>query len=409
LTKALITGAGIVSAIGAGKNAVLSSLREPKTVFGKLQREGREGPQAFVGAEIPDSFLTYKGEERELRNTSLSGRVALQAVEEALQDANLNNVEPRDIGLVVGGSNLQLRENVLMLRKYEQRAHFTPPHHALRFMDTDICGLCTNHFNIQGFAYSVGAASASSQVALIKAVQEIEEGRIAACVVVGALTDLSFLELQAFTNMGAMAVTSDECTFDQISRPFDENRRGFVFGEACAAIVLQAADHEKYAEPSNPYAMVSGYALNTDANRGPEPNVEGEVFAITQCIKQAGWQPVDVDYVNTHGTGSLIGDETELEAIGACQLNESCINASKELIGHSLMAAGLTETVLTVLQMQAGFLHGNRNLIHPISKDFNWVGGKSQENKINKAITLSMGFGGINSAVALANISNRNG
>ncbi|MGZ5431400.1 MAG: polyketide beta-ketoacyl:ACP synthase, partial [Thermoanaerobaculia bacterium] len=112
-----------------------------------------------------------------------------------------------------------------------------------------------------------------------------------------------------------------------------------------------------------------------------------------------GWTPAQVDYVNPHGTGSIVGDETELRALRACGLDGAFINATKSLIGHGLSAAGTVEVVATLAQMRSGRLHPTRNLENPIDPELNWVRDESIEHSIDNALTLSMGFGGINTAL----------
>jgi malonyl-ACP decarboxylase len=136
-----------------------------------------------------------------------------------------------------------------------------------------------------------------------------------------------------------------------------------------------------------------------DGNRNPEPSFEGETRAIQSALGASGMRPAQIDYVNPHGTGSIVGDETELEALRACGLTGAYLNATKSLIGHGLSAAGAVEVIATLLQMRAGRLHPTRNLENPIDPTLNWVKNKPIDHPIEKALTLSMGFGGINTAL----------
>jgi malonyl-ACP decarboxylase len=136
-----------------------------------------------------------------------------------------------------------------------------------------------------------------------------------------------------------------------------------------------------------------------DGNRNPEPSLEGETRAIQSALGAAQLPPGEIDYVNPHGTGSIVGDETELEALRACGLTDAHLNATKSLIGHGLSAAGTVEVIATLLQMRAGKLHPTRNLENPIDPTLNWVRNKSTDHPIGNALTLSMGFGGINTAL----------
>jgi len=136
-----------------------------------------------------------------------------------------------------------------------------------------------------------------------------------------------------------------------------------------------------------------------DANRNPDPSFDGESRAILDAMQMAEWFPEQIDYINPHGTGSVIGDEIELKVLRSCGLTSAFLNATKSLIGHGLSAAGTVEVIATLLQMKAARLHPTRNLENPIDSGFNWVGQTSVSHQIENALTLSMGFGGINTAM----------
>jgi len=123
-----------------------------------------------------------------------------------------------------------------------------------------------------------------------------------------------------------------------------------------------------------------------------------------QWKARAGLSPEKIDYLNPHGTGSAIGDETELRAIRQCGLAGAHLNATKSLIGHGLSAAGTVELIATVLQMKEGRLHPTRNLQEPIEPSFRWVGESAISHRMERAIKLSMGFAGVNTAVCLERI-----
>ena len=148
-----------------------------------------------------------------------------------------------------------------------------------------------------------------------------------------------------------------------------------------------------------PYAALRGWGIAMDGNRNPDPSLQGEIQAIQDALARSGWSSAEIDYVNPHGTGSIAGDETELNALHACGLTGAWLNATKSLIGHGLTAAGTVEVIATLLQMQAGRLHPTRNLEHPIDPAFKWASHTSIDHHIEHALTLSMGFGGINTAL----------
>jgi malonyl-ACP decarboxylase len=183
-------------------------------------------------------------------------------------------------------------------------------------------------------------------------------------------------------------------------RPFDRERDGFIYGEGCGAVVVERAA-SALARGAKPYAGIKGWGVVMDANRNPNPAREGEVAAIRQALERAGLSPGQIDYVNPHGTGSPLGDETEVEALMASGLTHARINATKSIAGHGLSAAGTLEVVATLLQMKASVLHPTLNLDNPISDECNWVRGEAVAAHVNNALKISLGFGGINAAMCL--------
>lgn len=169
-----------------------------------------------------------------------------------------------------------------------------------------------------------------------------------------------------------------------------------MFGESCAALVIRRQDAGGRA-----YGRILGGAHLANGNRGPEPSLAGETQAIRAALGQAGLPPESIDYVNTHGTGTPKGDETELAALREVGVFGAAINATKSLIGHGLSAAGAVETAAVLLQMQRGFLHQTQGLDDPIDDGFDWVRGAARPHKCRHALKLSFGFGGIDSALVI--------
>lgn len=410
--RLMVTGVGVTSAIGQGKAAFGAALFEGRHGFGVMRRPGRQLPAAsggaqsapFLGAEIDELVLPDSLPHALLRTASFSGQVALATLHEAWGDARLGDVDPTRIGLVVGGSNFQQRELTQAHDSYRGREQFLRPNYGLSFMDSDLCGLCTEAFGICGFAYTVGGASASGQLAILQAIHAVRSGQVDVCIALGALMDVSYWECRALRSLGAMG--SDRYAGEPAAacRPFDRQRDGFIFGESCGAVVIERLDGTPRTGVT-PYARVAGWGLAMDGNRNPNPSLEGETRAIQAALAQAQLEARDIDYVNPHGTGSAIGDVTELAALRQCGLGHAYLNATKSVIGHGLSAAGAVELIAILLQMRAGRLHPTRNLEDPIDPALRWVGTEAVPHDIDHALNLSMGFGGVNSAVCLQNFS----
>lgn len=398
--EAIITGVGVTSAIGQGARAFARALFEGPNAFGVMQRPGRQKASSFLGAEISSLVLPQDIHPQNIGKASLTAQVALATLHEAWSDARLSDVDPARIGLIIGGSNVQQREQVQTYEAYAERTKFLRPTYGMSFMDTDLCGLCTEQFGINGLAYTVGGASASGQLAIIQALQAVLSEQVDVCIALGALMDLSHWECQGLRSIGAMGSDRYAKVPERASRPFDRDRDGFIYGECCGAVVVERPD-ASVRSGVTPYARVSGWGIAIDANRNPNPSLEGEIKAIVSALRRVGCAPEDIDYVNPHGTGSVVGDQTELSALRATGLTGVRLNATKSIIGHGLSAAGAVEVIATLLQMRTGRLHSTRNLDHPIDPMFNWVRQEPVAHSMRNALTLSMGFGGINTALCL--------
>lgn len=398
LKPPVVTGLGVVSSIGQGKAAFAKALLDGDSAFAVMQRPGRQRESAYLGAEIGEIAFPDGIPRQTLRSASLSARAALAVLQQAWNEARLSDVDPRRIGLIVGGSNVQQRELTQLHETYRESSTFLRPTYALSFMDSDLCGFCTAHFGIRGLAHTVGGASASGQLAIIEAAKAVLSNQVDVCIAVGALMDLSHWECRGLRAIGAMG--SDRYA-DQPAlacRPFDQDHDGFIFGESCGAVVIESQESSER-RGMTPYASLRGWGVVMDGNRNPDPSLDGEMQAIRIALEAAERTPEQIDYVNPHGTGSIVGDATELRALQASGLGGSFLNATKSLIGHGLSAAGTVEVIATLLQMQSGRLHPTRNLENPIDPTFRWVTNEPVDHQIENAVTLSMGFGGINTAM----------
>lgn len=398
----IISGAGAISAAGQGKDAFCNGLFSGENYFGIMQRPGRqlENVTAFIGAEIGSVEMPSYISKKMMRGLSFSEQAAIAVIDEAFHDARLDEVAPERRGLVVGGSNFHQRHTAELIRQYEGRLPFIPPSYGFGFLDSDIAGLCSELFGIRGLAYTAGGASASGQLAVIQAIQAVVSGQVDVCIAVGGLMDLSFWECQALRSLGAMGSDKFANRPDQACRPFDSAHDGFIYGEASAAVVIEKAGMRSVA----PYGAVKGWALCMDGNRNPNPSYEGEVAVLKSALENAGLAAKDIDYINPHGTASVIGDEIELKAIRESGLGHAYINATKSIIGHGLSAAGTIELVACLIQMKEGRLHPTRNLESPLDAGYNWVSDRPIVHAIRNALNISIGFGGVNTALCLQRI-----
>jgi malonyl-ACP decarboxylase len=186
-----------------------------------------------------------------------------------------------------------------------------------------------------------------------------------------------------------------------VCSPLDKRRRGFVHGHGAAAVVLER--HETARKRGvRPLAAVTGYAQRLDGRRGTAPQPDSQVATITAALRSAGIGPRDVDYVNAHATGSLLGDKAEAESLARVFGSaRPLVNATKELTGHCLAGSGVIEVVATALQLRDGFCHPNPNLAEPDNPRLSYVGRSAMDTPLRAALSTSFAFSGINAAVVI--------
>jgi malonyl-ACP decarboxylase len=402
----------VITSIAGSVPEFCQALKAGESRFGYLNRERNSGQNRYLGAEIAhfsfqDALQRWPLESlharrcRQLRKPAYTCQVALLAMMEAWSDAGLNGEQTeRSCSVVVAGSNLQQREIQQTQMKYRDRVEYMRPIYGLTFFDTDVVGCLSEVFGITGEGYTIGGASASGNLGIIHGVRHILHGEADIVAVVGGLMDLSEFELQGLMSLGAMGGIRFHDRPEAACRPFDRDREGFIYGEGCGCIILEKRQQAE-ARKAKIRGSIAGYGISMDGTRNPNPSLDGEKVVMNRAMKMAGVRPEQIDYINTHGSGSIIGDEIELEALRQTGLNTARVNATKSLTGHLLSAAGVVECIATFVQMQHGFFHPTRNLDHPIASDVNWVSADSEEGVIRCAISNSFGFGGINTAIVM--------
>ncbi|WP_030257036.1 MULTISPECIES: beta-ketoacyl synthase N-terminal-like domain-containing protein [Streptomyces] len=396
-----VAGLGIVSPIGTGASRFAAALRAGTCGIVPVEDEGGAAHAAPLGSFDLRAQLSDVPDDLRRSALRLAGRspfavqAAACAAVQAWLDAGLDRragLDPERIGLVVAGNNLTAGHAEQLRPVYERGSRFVPPRFALQMQDTDHVGVLSHILGIRGEGCTVGAASASGTVAIVNAARLVASGAVDVCLVVGALADLTPMERAAFRNLGAMADGPEPP-----GSPFDGAHRGFVPGQAAACLVLEAG-------AERPLAEVAGYAMALDGNSLADPDESGEVRAVRRALAVAGLDPADIAYVNTHGSGSRLGDRTELDALRRVfgpHSGRPWLNATKGMTGHCLGAAGVVEAVATVVQMRDGFVHPNVGLRDPIETGWRFVGAEAVDVAVPTALSTSFGFGGFNACVVL--------
>jgi 3-oxoacyl-(acyl-carrier-protein) synthase len=263
--------------------------------------------------------------------------------------------------------------------------------------------LLTRHFGIQGYATAVHTACASGGQALGTALKVMRRGLVDYVLAGGYDSMLNPLGLSAFCLLGALS--TDNETPERASRPFDATRNGFVLAEGAGFLVLEdwEAAHRRgariYAELAGDGNSLSSYRI-TDSH----PSGDGPIQSMRQALADAGLRPDQVDYVNAHGTSTLMNDRSECAALRVVMGNhigQLAVSSTKSCMGHLIAAAGAVEAAVCALAIRDGIAPVNANLVQPDPDcNVNVVRGHSQPLRLRAVLSNSLGFGGSNSTLA---------
>jgi malonyl-ACP decarboxylase len=408
--KVKVTGMGVITPIGIGLKSFSEALKKGESNFSKISftEEAFEFPIGKVNDFCFKEQITKIGlsselekKAKRLRNISESTAYGVFCALEAWKDADFNtDIDVTRVAIISGGSNTQQASLQSIQDKYRNKLHFLNPTYGFNFFDTDVVGTVSEILGIKGEGTSIGAASASGNIAMIQGSRLIHSDEYDVVIVIAPMMNLSIYEYQGFTALGAMAKINENQQPSEIYKPFDQEHCGFVYGQSAGCIILESNDHASKRGKTS-YGTISGYGTSLDANRKPNPSQEGEEVAMQKAIQMAQIDPKHIDYVNTHGTGSVIGDKTEISALVSIGLSEVKANSTKSLIGHGLSAAGVVESIASFIQMKENFLHINKNLVKPIDDQIFWVKDQPLETDIKYTMSNSFGFGGVNTSIIL--------
>jgi 3-oxoacyl-[acyl-carrier-protein] synthase II len=414
-----ITGLGMVTPVGNDTSSTWANLRAGKSGVDEIRYFDASNFPVRIGAEVKKFELPLglaKG--KHLKFAARSHRFALAAAEEALNDAGIRP-QPGNAerwGLSVGAGMMAVSFPELeIVRQHcsNSDGDFQPdgflnpnfPTDPVSFCRTQTnagLGLLAQHFGMRGYATAVHTACASGGQALGTALKVMRRGTVDFMLAGGFDSMLNPLGLASFCLLGALSTDND--TPDKASRPFDATRNGFVLGEGAGFLVLEdwrAAEERGakiYAELAGDGNSLSSYRI-TDS----PPDGDGPIQSISQALSDAGIRPEEVDYLNAHGTSTLMNDRSEcaaLHAVMGAHTDHVAVSSTKSCMGHLIAAAGAVEAGVCVLAIRDGVAPVNANHRTPDPEcDVNLVRGASRPMKIRAALSNSLGFGGSNSSL----------
>ena len=402
--RVVVTGLGIVSSLGNNKKEVHDSLYQARSGI-KFQPEYEaHGLRSHVAGSIDLDFSELI-DRKLLRFMAKGHAYAWLAMQEAIQDANLPETLVSNIrtGLIVGAggtSTESMLEGTDTLR--EKGIRRVGPYMVTKTMSSGVAACLATGAQIKGINYSISSACSTSAHCIGNAYEQIQYGKQDIVFAGGAEEEhwtMSFL----FDAMGALS-SKYNATPDRASRTYDANRDGFVIAGGGGILVLEEYEHAK-ARNAKIYAEVVGYGATSDGYDMVAPSGEGA----QRCMELA-LQGIDqVDYMNTHGTSTPVGDVKELEAIRAVFADNKYgpmphIASTKSLSGHALGAAGVNEAIYSLIMMENKFIAPSVNIeeLDPLAKDLPIVTKRIDNIEVKTAISNSFGFGGTNACLVFS-------
>jgi 3-oxoacyl-[acyl-carrier-protein] synthase-1 len=400
--RVVVTGMGIASCLGNSKETVTGSLRDGKSGirFNESYREMGLRSQVSGTVEIDFEELI---DRKHLRFMGDSASFAYVSMQRAIADSGLDETQvsnPRT-GIIAasgGASSSQIVWGADTLR--ERGVKRLGPYLVPRTMSSSISACLATHFHIKGLNYSITSACATSTHCIGAAVEQIQWGKQDVIFAGGGEEEHWSLAMM-FDAMGALSTRYND-TPETASRAYDASRDGFVIAGGGGMLVLEELAHAR-ARGARIYAEVVGYGANSDGDNMVAPSGEGAV----RCMQQA-LETVDtpIDYINTHGTSTPVGDIAELKAIREVFGDSSPpLSSSKSLCGHSLGAAGVQEAIHCLLMMDQGFMAGSANIedLDPAAEGID-VLLASREAKLDTVMSNNFGFGGTNAVLVFRKI-----
>ena len=402
MRRVVITGMGITSCLGNDLDTVSSALREGRAGIRSLPDHAEAGLRSHVGGNI-ELDLDAQIDRKLKRFMSDASAYAYIAMRDAIADAGLDEaqvVNPRT-GLIAGsggGSSQWQVESADILRARGVRK--VGPYMVPRTMCSTVSACLATAFQIKGLSYSLSAACATSAHCIGAAADLIRHGA-QDVMFAGGGEDLHWSMSVMFDAMGALSTRFNE-TPATASRPYDKDRDGFVIAGGGGMLVLEDYDHA-VARGARIYAELIGYGVTSDGADMVAPSGEGAVRCMHMAMKDVSGP---IDYLNTHGTSTPLGDVTELKAVREV-FGESIppLSSTKALSGHSLGAASVHEAIYCLLMMRDGFMAGSANIgeLDPAVEGFPIV-RESQDVQLNTVMSNSFGFGGTNAALVFGRV-----
>jgi len=398
--RVVITGYGVVSAIGNSPEEFWNSLKSGKSGIGPITHFDAEATGISVAAEVKNFPFEKYFEKKDARRMDTFSLYAVHAALDAFNMSGLTeeNTDFDRLGCImasgIGGLEQSQKNAQVIAAKGPRKVAPLYVPLAIANMATGNVALRTGARGVSRAEVTACAAGANS---IGSAFREIKHGYADAMIAGGAEAAICELGIAGFANLTALSKQSDPSI---ACRPFDKDRDGFVMGEGAGAVILESLEHAE-ARGANILAEIVGYGNTNDAFHMTTPSGTGAEKAIQLALDEAGIKAEEVDYVNAHGTSTHANEETESKAIHNVIGDKALVSSTKSFHGHALGGTGSIEAVATIMAMENNYAPvnaGTKELDEGMT--INVVLGQGQEANIDIAISQDFGFGGHNAVLA---------
>ena len=411
MRRVVVTGMGIWSCIGQDLQTVTDSLRLGCSGIIFAPKRIEYGLHSGLVGDVPRPDLKPLLPRKYRATMSEDSEYAYVAARQAFEQAGISDeyLQQNEVGVIFGNDGNTHQKEVHKIMKEEHDSQMIGPDALFRSETSSVTMNLSTIFHLKGINFCVGAACSSSSHAIGLASLLIRQKMQNVILVGGSCT----LDMAAFAAVDTIeAISRNNENPEASSRPFDKNRDGMIPSGGAAALVLEEYEHAK-ARGATILAEVCGYGFSSNGiDEISMPSADAEYIAMKRAIEDAGLQPSNIDYVNAHGTSTLVGDIEEAKALtrlfsrkSKVESRKPFISSTKSMTGHENWMAGASEAVYSILMMQHSFVAPNINLEHKIdeAKDLNIV-TEAISTPINTVLYNSSGMGGTNSALVFRKI-----
>ena len=399
MKKAVITGMGAISCIGNSLQEITQNLKDGKSGIVRNASYDELGMRSLISGSIEIS-LEDLIDRKLLRFMSNAAAYAFLATKDALDQAGLNeeDIQTPAVGVIAGsGGASPVAQLAAADTARERGAKRIGPYAVTKTMGSTVSACLGTALKTKGVNYSITSACSTSAHCLGQAAELIQEGK-QDIIIAGGGEDEHWTLSTLFDAMGALSSNFNE-TPHLASRPFDQNRDGFVISGGAGILIVEEEEHAKK-RGANILAEISGYSANSDGFDMVSPSGEGAERCMQAALKQHG---KNVDYINAHGTSTPVGDVAELNAIHKVFKEDSpLISSTKSMTGHSLGATGAQEVIYSLLMMQNKFVAPSINIEDEIEEGKSLrIVKETMDADISSFMSNSFGFGGTNASLIL--------